>query len=90
MPTAQHDRVKLFAQARVAGDYRWQFVDDTGAITASGQGELSAKVTIDVAGATKTAAEAVEKAGGKVNVIGSVPARRHKGGTNGRKVKAKD
>ncbi len=33
-----------------------------------GRGELKAKVTIEVAGATKTAIEAVEKAGGSVTV----------------------
>ncbi len=53
-----------------------------------GHGELSVKVDIDVAGATPTAVAAVEKAGGSVSVIGTVPARKRKGGTNGRKVKA--
>ena len=34
-----------------------------------GQGELKAKVTVEVAGASKTAIEAVEKAGGSVTII---------------------
>ena len=33
------------------------------------KGELSAKVTIEVAGASKTAIEAVEKAGGSVSIL---------------------
>ncbi|MEX2520928.1 MAG: 50S ribosomal protein L15 [Paracoccaceae bacterium] len=40
------------------------------------KGELSAAVTLSVAGASKAAIEAVEKAGGKVNVIDVVAARR--------------
>lgn len=39
-----------------------------------GNGELSSKVEITVAGATKGAVEAVEKAGGKVTVVASKPA----------------
>ncbi|MFQ5535353.1 MAG: 50S ribosomal protein L15 [Sphingomonadales bacterium] len=34
-----------------------------------GQGELKAKVTVQVAGASKTATAAVEKAGGKVEIV---------------------
>lgn len=37
------------------------------------KGELKAKLTISVAGASKTAIAAVEKAGGKVDVIAPVP-----------------
>ena len=39
-----------------------------------GKGELTAKLTFTVAGASKGAIEAVEKAGGKVDVIHVVPA----------------
>ena len=39
-----------------------------------GKGEISAKLTFSVAGASKGAIEAVEKAGGKVDVIAVVPA----------------
>ena len=39
-----------------------------------GKGELTAKLTFTVAGASKGAIEAVEKAGGTVNVIEVVPA----------------
>ena len=39
-----------------------------------GKGELSAKLSFTVAGASKGAIEAVEKAGGKVDVIHVVPA----------------
>ncbi|MES2055747.1 MAG: 50S ribosomal protein L15 [Pseudomonadota bacterium] len=39
-----------------------------------GKGEFSAKLTFTVAGASKGAIEAVEKAGGKVDVIHVVPA----------------
>ncbi|WP_336974540.1 50S ribosomal protein L15 [Sphingobium aromaticiconvertens] len=39
-----------------------------------GKGELTAKVSFSVAGASKGAIEAVEKAGGKVDVIHVVPA----------------
>ena len=39
-----------------------------------GKGELTAKVNLLVAGASKGAVEAVEKAGGKVEVIAVVPA----------------
>jgi len=39
-----------------------------------GKGELSAKLSFTVAGASKGAIEAVEKAGGKVDVIAVVPA----------------
>ena len=39
-----------------------------------GGGELSSKVEITVAGATKGAVEAVEKAGGKVTVVAPKPA----------------
>jgi len=34
-----------------------------------GNGELTSKVTLSISGATKTAVEAVEKAGGKVEII---------------------
>ncbi len=37
-----------------------------------GKGELTAKVEIEVSGASKTALAAVEKAGGKVTVVGPV------------------
>ncbi len=43
-----------------------------------GTGELSAKLSLEVAGATKTAVAAVEKAGGSVTLLGSVPERRRK------------
>jgi Ribosomal protein L15 len=39
-----------------------------------GKGELTAKVSLLVAGASKGAVDAVEKAGGKVEVIAVVPA----------------
>lgn len=39
-----------------------------------GKGELKTKVNITVAGATKTAVAAVEKAGGKVEVVAPKPA----------------
>ena len=38
------------------------------------QGELKAKVNITVAGASKAAVEAVEKAGGSVTVVTKAPA----------------
>jgi large subunit ribosomal protein L15 len=41
-----------------------------------GRGELSAALTLEVAGASKAAVEAVEKAGGKVDVIDIVTKRR--------------
>ena len=50
-----------------------------------GTGELKAKLAIEVAGTTKAAQEAVEKAGGSVTVLGPVPERRRKGGFNGNK-----
>jgi large subunit ribosomal protein L15 len=37
-----------------------------------GVGELTAKVTFQVAGASKTALEAIEKAGGSVTILGAV------------------
>jgi large subunit ribosomal protein L15 len=37
-----------------------------------GQGELTAKVTFQVAGASKSAVEAIEKAGGSVTILGAV------------------
>ncbi|MEM7546059.1 MAG: 50S ribosomal protein L15 [Pseudomonadota bacterium] len=40
------------------------------------KGELNAKLTIEVAGASKAAIEAVEKAGGKVDVVDIVAQRR--------------
>lgn len=40
------------------------------------KGELTASLTVEVAGASKAAIEAVEKAGGKVNVIDIVAKRR--------------
>lgn len=39
-----------------------------------GKGELTAKLTLDIAGATKAAAAAVEKAGGTVTVKAAAPA----------------
>ena len=39
-----------------------------------GQGELKAKLAVDVAGASKGAVAAVEKAGGKVNIRGAAAA----------------
>ncbi|MGF1455692.1 MAG: 50S ribosomal protein L15 [Alphaproteobacteria bacterium] len=50
-----------------------------------GKGTIQASVTIEVTGASKSAVEAVEKAGGSVRFIGSVPERRRKGGFNGNK-----
>ncbi len=50
-----------------------------------GDGALSAGITIEVAGASKPALEAVEKAGGTVTMLGPVPERRRKGGFNGNK-----
>ena len=40
------------------------------------KGELNAAVTIEVAGASKAAVEAVEKAGGKVDIVDVVAKRR--------------
>ena len=40
-----------------------------------GKGELTAKVTIEVAGATQSAIAAVEKAGGQVIVVAAKPAK---------------
>jgi large subunit ribosomal protein L15 len=37
-----------------------------------GVGELTAKVTFEVAGASKSAVEAIEKAGGSVTIVGAV------------------
>ena len=37
-----------------------------------GQGELTAKVAFQVAGASKSAVEAIEKAGGSVTILGAV------------------
>jgi large subunit ribosomal protein L15 len=37
-----------------------------------GQGELSAKLSFQVAGASKSALEAIEKAGGSVTILGDV------------------
>jgi large subunit ribosomal protein L15 len=37
-----------------------------------GVGELSAKLTLEVAGASKSAVEAVERAGGSVSILGAV------------------
>ncbi|MEL7429467.1 MAG: 50S ribosomal protein L15 [Pseudomonadota bacterium] len=39
-----------------------------------GDGEISAKLTCEVAGASKSAIEKIEKAGGKVTVLASAPA----------------
>ena len=39
-----------------------------------GQGEIKTGLTLDVAGASKCAVEAIEKAGGKVNIKSSKPA----------------
>jgi large subunit ribosomal protein L15 len=38
-----------------------------------GRGELKAKLTFKVAGASKSAVEAVEKAGGKVEIVAAAP-----------------
>ena len=40
------------------------------------KGEINAKVTLEVAGASKAAVEAVEKAGGKVDIVDVVAKRR--------------
>ena len=37
-----------------------------------GVGELSAKLTLEVAGASKTAVQAIERAGGSVTILGAV------------------
>jgi large subunit ribosomal protein L15 len=37
-----------------------------------GQGELSAKLSFEVHGASKSAVEAIEKAGGSVTIVGAV------------------
>jgi large subunit ribosomal protein L15 len=37
-----------------------------------GQGELTAKVSFEVAGASKSAVEAIERAGGSVTILGAV------------------
>ena len=39
-----------------------------------GQGELTAKLVFEVAGASKTATDAIERAGGSVKVLGAAPA----------------
>jgi ribosomal protein L18E len=39
-------------------------------------GELKAKLTFEVAGASRTAIEKVEKAGGSINLLASAPAAR--------------
>ena len=36
-----------------------------------GQGELTAKLVFEVAGASKSAAEAIERAGGSLKVVGA-------------------
>lgn len=50
-----------------------------------GTGELKAKLSIEVDGASKTAVAAVEKAGGSVTII---PAQQHQPGPKERKKKA--
>ncbi len=50
-----------------------------------GKGEITSAVTIEVTGASKSAVEAIEKAGGAVTFVGSVQERRRKGGFNGNK-----
>ena len=52
-----------------------------------GQGELSAKVTVEVHGASKAAIAAVEKAGGKITLL--APPRRDKSTKKGRAPKSK-
>ena len=57
--TIDHDALKAVGLARGGKD----------GVRLLGKGELTAKVTFKVAGASKGAIEAVEKAGGKVEVI---------------------
>ncbi|MCT2559126.1 50S ribosomal protein L15 [Tsuneonella sp. YG55] len=57
--TIDHDALKAAGLARGAKD----------GVRLLGKGELTSKVTFKVAGASKGAIEAVEKAGGKVEVI---------------------
>jgi large subunit ribosomal protein L15 len=62
--TIDHAALKAAALARGGKD----------GVRLLGKGELTAKVNLLVAGASKGAVEAVEKAGGKVEVIAVVPA----------------
>ena len=48
-----------------------------------GRGELTAKVAIEVAGATKSAVAAVEKAGGTVTIRGDAVAQKQRKGDAG-------
>ena len=54
-----------------------------------GKGELTAKVSLRVAGASKSAIEAVERAGGSVEVIAVVPAAEKAAAKKGQVRKAK-
>ena len=54
-----------------------------------GKGELTAKLTFTVAGASKSAIEAVEKAGGSVSVIEVVPAHEKAAAKKGKTLAAK-
>ena len=62
--TIDHAALKAAALARGGKD----------GVRLLGKGELTAKVNLLVAGASKGAVDAVEKAGGKVEVIAVVPA----------------
>ena len=62
--TLDHDALKAAGLARGGKD----------GVRLLGKGELTAKVSFKVAGASKGAIEAVEKAGGKVELISVVPA----------------
>ncbi len=72
----------LTAEALIAGGLIRRELDG---IRLLGEGAITASIKIEVAGATKAAIDAVEKAGGGVTLIGSVPSRRRKGGFNGNK-----
>ncbi|MEG3150675.1 50S ribosomal protein L15 [Sphingomonas sp. ZT3P38] len=62
--TLDHDALKAAGLARGGKD----------GVRLLGKGDFSAKLSFTVAGASKGAIEAVEKAGGKVDVIAVVPA----------------
>lgn len=61
--TVDHDALKAAGLARGGKD----------GVRLLGKGEISAKVTFAVAGASKGAVEAVEKAGGKVDIVAKAP-----------------
>jgi len=67
--TLDHDALKEAGLARGGKD----------GVRLLAKGELKAKITISVAGASKAAIEAVEKAGGKVEILAASGARRPKG-----------